>query len=1588
MEGGAGPGLAAVLGLCYALLTSTPAAASGTAPAGHGPPPPAAGGHGAPATPAAGGHGGAAGAGPAPAAPMPEACKPFNGTLPSNESAEPLVYCRAKLCNQERDWADAGQCISALAAADYSACEWAQCQCIGGRWTGSPAKFGGGCERPVQFVDPTASGQCQAGTQPVGGRCLLSDCSCGACRGKDQWGYGCGCKARGTGIPGQSCAQVYQDCRARADVDRLRAVGEPCLGMALCIDGFNYTKYEAECVAGRTDEHPGCAQGGSQICLNATAYKAAFAGVQSIIQASAPTDPSPAVLYPCMDCEWQCLDMVLEQAKQRFPDFDPHHEHGGERGYIAAQVHGASGSDCCDPMPGLNTHDRCELKSVNGSMHCELVVTCPCQRHAHEHELPYNIIALTGMVAVGNLCRSFAHLPLMQFLPYTVQVFTLGAMWGFMCQAVGEPFSTRFGGLSDIDPHLLFYVFLPILIFESAFATEYHVFKTVVWHCLFLAGPGLMICSFCTALVAKTMFTEYAWSWVACLLFGCVLSATDPVAVVALLKELGAAPAISALIEGESLLNDGTAIVFFGIFKDSVPGGAMKLSGLEVVLELIRVAGGGPLVGIILAFITKCSIKAVFNDPAIEITMTLVCAYATFFIAEAYFHVSGVLGLVVAGMYLAYHCHVITPEVEHSLHHFWEILVYMANTMIFAIAGLVIAQKAFDGLKSHDIVYLLITYVSVNIIRGVGLMCLLLPMNAVGKYKLNWRNAALCTWGGLRGAVGLALAVMILGDQAILCEHKELGSKMLFHCAGIVVFTLCINGVTTGRIVAALGLDAVSDSKKHQMQRTYRDVLKTSADKQTYLQRKREYRDCNWVVVKNRCADGVIDPHNPPGTEVEPPGLEQDAAEHYYRCFATAVEHEYEAGTMLPFSLRQLYAYLADAEARAEKGEWALIDVDVLKPNFELTWRQGRFVSTDGRLLHAFDVGIGFLNAHRYTLNHIDKLCNAPQAASRVKDHCKKQITRTVQLLDQITRENPEVSCSVKSRNAARTTLNSMRRHIAQMKSKGKLTPPDAALLNGMVEHNMKMLVKMPARIPPDVIQGLEEFCPWYGADPSVKGSLSKMFTVQVVEQGARVLDKAKDGQGIWVNLSGVVRVQMGSRSEEFGPGYSAGLLGTCSGMQGKFADVWAVTETHVAFFRTYDIKSHMITSDLLAGAMWDEACRLAARCLLSNLPQYRDWSHVKIAEFCNKGRRFPVRDCKERVVDLPDGHVSVLAVGCWADALMGRESGEGPCVLPKQLTSARLFDGAVLLAIPNPLSVSEQAQANWGKLSKALFIAQTLAALHNHETGKLAVKEILGGRFRKLVRAQMDQEASMAVCDSRAMQARMAGWGPKACPPSLTGDFRARPLHAQPEHLQHAADAAREAQERERQEELERLRQMRTRSAPQQRRPSSQAFGSPPLVQGGGGIPPRQQTSPAGGYGRTSPPGGGPVSPASFDRYQAAGSVPRQISTGSVGQLDLHPSAARRGSSISTAQSTPRNRGGAPSATMSAAPSETTPWFSQGSQGPLSHSRRVSGRGAPSSAAPQRRQPRDSSGSKRRQPSSGAAPPEKPGGQSDTVWL
>ena len=210
--------------------------------------------------------------------------------------------------------------------------------------------------------------------------------------------------------------------------------------------------------------------------------------------------------------------------------------------------------------------------------------------NGREHAIGTVILFLSFAVLAACICK----LILSQILknkfpaPFTVIVlifgFSIGMIIGHI-DVMSNDFLLGEKVLREINPHLMYYIFLPLLIFDSAFNSRFHVIRPQILSAVLLAGPGVLISITMVAAFATYVF-PYHWPWLMSIMFASILSATDPVAVVALLHESGASKSLAALIDLESLLNDGSAFVIFMVFRDIVVGGSD--SAKKIIIDIVK----------------------------------------------------------------------------------------------------------------------------------------------------------------------------------------------------------------------------------------------------------------------------------------------------------------------------------------------------------------------------------------------------------------------------------------------------------------------------------------------------------------------------------------------------------------------------------------------------------------------------------------------------------------------------------------------------------------------------------------------------------------------------------------------------------------------------------------------------------------------------------------------------------------------------------------------------------------------------------------------------------------------------------------
>lgn len=428
-------------------------------------------------------------------------------------------------------------------------------------------------------------------------------------------------------------------------------------------------------------------------------------------------------------------------------------------------------------------------------------------------------------------------------IPYTVALVIVGLAMGFL--------ASRFefiGFLNEfkLSPELVFYVFLPTLIFESAFNLKFSHFKQNLYSITLLSTIGMLIS---TAIISSGMHYFLDFPWQTSLLFGSLISATDPIAVLALFKKIGAPKRLASLIEGESLFNDGTVLVLFGILAS---GQTRIITSFGHFLQIVV---GGILVGTLLGLMFSKALDYVKNSKEIEISLTLILAHATFIIAEYFLGVSGIMATVFAGIVIGnYGAHKISYQVKEIMSHFWDYASYLANSLLFLMVGLIVYSSkdiALDLFKPLMMIVGLVLAARLIMVYGLlGSSNLFLKR----KIPVSWMH--IIQWGGLRGALAIALILTLPADTPFYQE-------MFIFTVGVIFFTLIVNGFTIKPLMTLLGLDSFSIMEEFQknenqalIQHQVDDKLnqmftKGFISKKIYKKLKNEYKRYNERSVQN-----------------------------------------------------------------------------------------------------------------------------------------------------------------------------------------------------------------------------------------------------------------------------------------------------------------------------------------------------------------------------------------------------------------------------------------------------------------------------------------------------------------------------------------------------------------------------------------------------------------------------------------------------------------------------------------------------------------------------------------------------------------
>jgi monovalent cation:H+ antiporter, CPA1 family len=364
-------------------------------------------------------------------------------------------------------------------------------------------------------------------------------------------------------------------------------------------------------------------------------------------------------------------------------------------------------------------------------------------------------------------------------LPYSVGLAAAGIMLALLSQ----------GFELALSRDLIFTIFLPPLVFEAALQLKWNCFRRELPVTVLLAFPGVLVAA---AAVAAGAHFLLGWSWIGAAMFGVLIAATDPVSVIAAFPEMKVQPRLSLLVEAESLLNDGAAAVGFGILVAVAAGSAG--TPLSIAGSFVWTVAGGILAGVLVAG-ALLMIAGRTDDHLVEITLTTIAAYGSFLVAER-FGMSGVLGSLSAGLLVGNvgWRGAISPSGRGHVLAFWEYVAFLANSVVFILIGGQEAHQPGDLFGVTSIVA--IALVLLGRALAIYALCALLIPTAL---RVEPRHQHVLVWGGLRGALALALA---LGLPGHIPEHRDI----IVTSFAVVAFSIFVQGLTMPWFIGRLGL--------------------------------------------------------------------------------------------------------------------------------------------------------------------------------------------------------------------------------------------------------------------------------------------------------------------------------------------------------------------------------------------------------------------------------------------------------------------------------------------------------------------------------------------------------------------------------------------------------------------------------------------------------------------------------------------------------------------------------------------------------------------------------------------------------------
>ncbi len=774
------------------------------------------------------------------------------------------------------------------------------------------------------------------------------------------------------------------------------------------------------------------------------------------------------------------------------------------------------------------------------------------------------ILVIAGLLVVVSLMQPLAA---RLKLPHTVLLAAIGTAIGLGSALLAGALAELAAPLTSLpfSSSTFINVFLPVLLFQAALTIDVRRMAEDAAPILLLAVVAVFVA---TAFIGFGLWGLAAQPLTVCLLVGAIVATTDPAAVVAIFRDLGAPSRLTRLVEGESLLNDAAAIAAFTMLLQMIVAQVDPDPWLAA-LEFAGGFAGGVLLGLALARLVVAALPLVAEMPAAEVTLSLALPYIAFVLGDM-IHVSGVVAVVASGLaFGAVGRARLSPASWTHLGGVWEQAAYWAGSLLFILASILI-PKLLVNAKAWDLVLLLVVAVAALAARAVvtyGMMPLLTVLGL--SQRVDHRYKAVITWGGLRGAVTLALALAVTENDALDPRTKSFVAVL---ATGFVLYTLFVQGTTLRALIRRLKLDHLPPLQ----QALRRQVLALSlAEVRDSVRQAGGSSGAAPEVLEAMAAEYDERAAQAAGQDVEEALSDKERLTTGIVALADRerelVLAHHEQGTAAPRIVERLLrnaAQIADAARGEGRSGYNRAARRVLEygPAFRAAWWLQRWFGLERLLARQLGERFELLMVRRAVLDELVQF-NAlrmppllgPRIAELLGEMLSSRSEATAKALEALRLQYPEYAEAMEHRFLRRYALRQELRQYRAIHAEGLIGDE----LFDHLRRELRAAERAAARRPrldlglstTDMVAKLELFA---GCDQAQRRRLARLFRPRFTVPGQQIIRRGDKSRSLFFVSSGAVEVVFPRERIRLGRGEFFGEIGLLEGGP-RVADVVAL---------------------------------------------------------------------------------------------------------------------------------------------------------------------------------------------------------------------------------------------------------------------------------------------------------------------------------------------------------------------------------------------------------------------------------------------